>query len=243
MRRRSFTPLATRLLAALGLALMLAAPRPSDAQEAHAPSGETHATAAAAAAPHAPAEAGHDAEASHSSGKKINILGFEPGLAFYTFLVFAVLVGVLYKYAWGPLAEALEAREHKLQHTYDEAERVRGEAASLLEQHRQQMAAAQEQVRGIIEEARRDATYTADSIVKRAQEEAEASKVRAQREISMAKDEALTEIWSKSADLAVSVAQRVLARELGPDEQKRMVEHAIQQLPAKSGNGAGGKKS
>lgn len=169
--------------------------------------------------------------AAHGEEGDTNILAFQPALATYTLIVFALLLYVLWRYAWGPLSKALEAREHKLQHAFDEAERARNEAAALLEQHRQQMASAQDQVRAIIEEARRDAQSTADNILKKAQEEAEASRARAQREIGIAKDEALTEIWSKSADLAVSIAHKVLSRELSEEDHRRLIRSATEALP------------
>ena len=64
------------------------------------------------------------------------------------------------------------------------------------------------------------------------QAEAEASRQRAERDIASARDQALVEIWSKTAELAVTVAGRVLARDLGPDEHRRLIEVAINELPA-----------
>jgi F-type H+-transporting ATPase subunit b len=180
--------------------------------------------------------ASHD-EAEHAPAAKPNILGFEPSLAIFTVIVFFFLLVVLWKFAWAPLAQALEAREHKMQGAFDEAARVRNEAAALLEQHRQQMASAQDQVRAIIEEARRDAQTTADQIMKKAADEAEAAKSRAQREIGFAKDEALTEIWSHSADLAVTIAHKVLDRELSESDHRRLIQAATDHLPAMAGKG------
>jgi F-type H+-transporting ATPase subunit b len=72
--------------------------------------------------------------------------------------------------------------------------------------------------------------------------EAEATRQRAERDIASARDQALLELWSKSADLAVTVAGRVLARDLGPDEHRRLIEIATNELPAAPAvtNGHGG---
>ena len=48
------------------------------------------------------------------------------------------------------------------------------------------------------------------------------------------------EIWTKTADLAVSVAGRVLARELNRDDHRRLVEAALGELPASPGGQRGG---
>jgi F-type H+-transporting ATPase subunit b len=106
------------------------------------------------------------------------------------------------------------------------------------------MATAADQVRALIEEARRDAQATADEIIRKAQAEAEASRDRAQREIGLARDEALVEIWSKTADLAVLVAGRVLSRELNQDDHRRLVASAMGELPASpTANGAGSRNA
>src|SRR5205823_13920536 len=103
-------------------------------------------------------------------------------------------------------------------------------------------ARATEQVRAILDEARRNAQAAADEIVKKAQAEAQASRKRAEREIGNARDQALAEIWTKTADLAVTVAGRVLAREMNPEDHHRLVQVALHELPERpSGtNGQGG---
>ena len=62
--------------------------------------------------------------------------------------------------------------------------------------------------------------------------------IRAERDIVTARDQALMELWTKSAELAVSVAGRVLARDLGPDDHRRLLETAMTDTSLKpAGNG------
>jgi F-type H+-transporting ATPase subunit b len=183
---------------------------------------------------HAGAEAG--AEGGHGNP---NILEAQPSLAIYTVIVFVLLLLVLWKFAWGPLSVALHKREEQMEHTLQEAERAREESAKLLAQHREQMNQAAEQARAILDEARKGAQATAEEILKKAQAEADASLKRAEREIGTARDQALMEIWDKTADLAVTVAGKVLHKELGPDDQRRLVSQAMAELPSKA-NGQGG---
>ena len=83
-----------------------------------------------------------------------------------------------------------------------------------------------------MDEARRNAEATGNAIVTRAQTEAESARQRAEREIGQARDQALVDIWSKTADLAVDVAGKVLSREIRPEEHRRLVEAAMHDLPA-----------
>lgn len=205
--------------------------------------GEDEPSAAQVEAAHAVAPA-HEAAGHEESvaEEESEVLAPKPDLALYSVVVFVLLLVVLGKFAWGPLVRALDEREKYNEETLRQAEHARAESERLLAEHRSLMAQANDQVRALIEQARKDASTTADTIVKKAHEEAEANRQRAERDIAHARDQALVEIWSKTADLAVSVAGKVLSRELGPDEQRRMVDVAMNELPqapSASGNGQG----
>ncbi len=218
---------------ALGLVLALGLSAPVRAR------AQAHPEPAALATGH---EAGAASEGgAHGGGAGAsNPLKAEPTLAIWTLLVFLCLLAVLGKYAWKPLLTALHERERHLQHTLDETERARSESEALLAEHRRQMARAADEVRALLDLARRDAQVTAEGMIRQAQEEAEAARQRAQRDIASARDQALAEIWQKTADMVVQTAGRVLASELSPDDHRRLLDAAIRELPAASANGQGG---
>jgi F-type H+-transporting ATPase subunit b len=99
-------------------------------------------------------------------------------------------------------------------------------------------------VRAILDKARQEAQANAAELIKQAQGEAELAKQRAQRDIAQARDQALAEIWEKTADMAVSVAGTVLSKQLSESEHRRLLDAAIAELPAAPrANGHGGKRS
>lgn len=209
----------------------------------------TVASRAAEPQPHAsaPAAAGAEAHAGHSEAgeHKANPLEFQPTLTFWTVIVFCGLLFVLSRYAWNPLLQALQAREDHLQRALQDTERARNESEQLLTEHRRLMADASNQVKAMLEKARVDAQTNADQIVKSAQAEAENTRDRAKRDITVARDQALSEIWSTTANLAVSVAGKVLSKQIGDDDHRRLVENAMQELPETAGatNGPGGRRA
>jgi F-type H+-transporting ATPase subunit b len=188
---------------------------------------------------------GHDVEKAsageHGAAESPNPLKAEPTLAIWTVAVFLGVLAILSKFAWKPLLHALHEREKHLEHVLHETERARNESESLLSEHRKQMAHAADEVRNLLDQARTDAQRTAENIVKQAQTEAESAKQRAQRDIGAARDQALAEIWQKTADMAVTVAGRVLSKELTETDHRRLLDAAISELPAAPGaNGHGG---
>lgn len=219
------TTFLTRCLLSLALlAGLTLAPAASRGADTPAPD------AAQATTPAAPAEAGGD----HGAGGQPNILEPQLPLAFWTLVVFIVLLIVLKKFAWGPLSKALHDREHRNEETLAQTERARSEAERLLAENRREMEQAQQRVQAMLDEARRAAQANADEIRRTAQTEAESTKQRALSEISVARDQALTELWSQTANLAVNVAGKVLNRELNDEDHRRLIAQATAELPSEA---------
>jgi F-type H+-transporting ATPase subunit b len=239
MLRRLTSAFGIGILAGV-LALALA---PVPARSA-APQGEGQGAVKAEAEP-GHASAAHDASHAAEGDEKPNPMKIEPTLTIWTVIVFLLLLFVLSRFAWKPLAQALHQREEHLEHCLLQTEKARNESEELLAEHRRLMAQADERVRALMDKANKDASASAEAIIKAAQAEAEAARDRAQRDIATARDQALAEIWSQTANIAVSVAGRVLSKELSTDEHRRLIERAIQEMPAApvSSNGHGGSRA
>lgn len=245
-------------LGLLALALALAAtPRASadepKAKDAHAPASAPapaaakHDATSATPAPitgheAAPTTAHENPAAGHGAAEgghgQPNILEPQAPLAIWTVIVFGVLLLILARFAWKPMMKALHDREEHVEHCLLEAERARNEAERLMAENQKNLAKAAEQMRAMIESGKKEGEAIAASIVQKAQAEAEASRERAEREIATARDQALDEIFTKTADLAVAVAGKVLSKSLNADDQRRLADTAMAELPAMA-NGRG----
>lgn len=170
------------------------------------------------------------------SGSSTDPLSLDPDLAIWTFVVFVVLLAVLRKFAWGPILAALEGREHHIAEHIAQAERNHEQAKQLLSQYEQKLAAATNEVREMLEEARRDAEKAKQSILAEAKSGADAERLRAVRDIETASDAALESLAKRSAELAVDLAGKILQSKLTPAEHGRLIEEAMAKFPATSRN-------
>ncbi len=91
------------------------------------------------------------------NAKPVNDSGFRGDLTIWTAVVFLVVLAILYKSAWGPISEGLQKRESEIAGQIAEAQRKNEEARQLLADYEKKLAAAQDEVRGLIEQGRRDA--------------------------------------------------------------------------------------
>jgi F-type H+-transporting ATPase subunit b len=151
-------------------------------------------------------------------------------LTVWTIVVFLVLLWVLSRFAWKPIAQGLDQRERSIHDAVQEAQRARDEAAALRDEFQARINKAHEQVRDMLDEARKEAQALKDHMQAEARKEAQADRDRLHREIEMAKDQALQDIWSQTAQLAALVSSKVIRRKLTPEDHSGLVEEALADL-------------
>jgi F-type H+-transporting ATPase subunit b len=196
--------------------------------------GKTKGEGAAAEAPHD--DHGHGAhdpyDLSHGNAtsqlRAAQELRFDLGIA--TFLVFLLLLGILAKFAWGPIAAALEKREETIAQQISEARHASEMASKQLQEYERKLAAATEEARAIVTQAKNDALSVKDRIVAEAQQAAQKERERAVADIGTAKNEALREIAAQSVKTAVQLASNIVRREIKPEDHDRLIGESLQQF-------------
>jgi F-type H+-transporting ATPase subunit b len=155
---------------------------------------------------------------------------FGSDIGIWTLLIFLAVFGILYWKAWPLVLEGLQKREHNIASALEDARKAREEAEVLRGQFKKELDNAQEKVRGIMDEGRKNAESNAQAIVDKAKGEMQADRERLHREIDLAKDQALKEIWTQTAQLATMVSEKTIRRHLTPDDHRRLIDEAIADL-------------
>lgn len=161
---------------------------------------------------------------------KEGLLKVDPGLLIWTIITFLVLLLILWKAAWKPLVEALDSRAERVRSDIEKADKARVDAESVLSQHREMMAKANEQAAELIAKGRHEAEKLKEEIIARAQQEANGLADRAKREIESAKDKALAELKSEIVTLSTDIASRIVMKNINPDDQKDLVKEVLKKL-------------
>ncbi|MBI4617313.1 MAG: F0F1 ATP synthase subunit B [Planctomycetes bacterium] len=160
---------------------------------------------------------------------EIGSASFHLGPTVWTWITFAVVLAVLWKFAWNPLLSSLDARSARIKADLDAAEKERSDAEGLRRQYEERIAQADRDAAAIVADGKADAEVTAKEILEGARKEAEAIKARANREIDQAKMRALVEVWTQGADLSCRIASRVLERAVAPDDHRRLIDDTIEE--------------
>ena len=205
-------------------------------------SGDSHAAGSADAheageAGHGDSHGGHDpTDLSHQNATDMieNPAEWKSDLALWTFAVFLLLLLVLAKFAWGPIIAGLEKREQGIAAMIEEAQHSAEQAAKQLQQYEAKLAAATEESKGILAEARRDADAARERIVAEAQETAARERQRAIDDITTAKQGAVQEITERSVELAVAMAGQLIRREVSVEDRAKLVRDALDEIPSQN---------
>jgi len=158
------------------------------------------------------------------------------GTIFWTFVTFIALVILLRRFAWKPLLGAIDAREQSIRDSFDEAQKNRDEAESLVGEHRELLAAARRERAEAVEQGKRDAEKVKSEIL----DEAKAQRARVleetQGQIDAGLRRAHSELRATAVDLAIQAAEKLLSRNLDDATQRRLVEEHLAELERNSGD-------
>ena len=158
------------------------------------------------------------------------LLDVNPGLVIWTFIAFIIVLFILAKFAWGPIAKALDERADRIHSDIDRAEKLRADAEARLQEYMQKLDGLREEGQDIIHEATEDARKLKDDMLKEARHEAEAIKKRALREVELARDDALDQIHQTIVEVSTKVAGQIMERSLKPDDHSKLVDDTLKQM-------------
>lgn len=152
-------------------------------------------------------------------------------LASFTIVVFMLFVGILSKFAWGPLLKAIDEREKSIRDAIEESHKANAEAQATLAQHRElvrQIGAEREE---IIKKAAKEAEEFRVDLMAKARADGDDIVRRAKEQIARETSVALAKLREEVADLAVLGASKIIVSSMTPEAQKKLVSEFVTTLP------------
>ena len=154
----------------------------------------------------------------------------DPGLFIWTILTFLVLVGLLARFAWRPLMEALERRQTTIAKSLEDAQRARQELERLQRESAQMMASARGEAEAIVSRSRSDAEALREELKQKARAEAAAIVKNAERQIQLETARAVQQIRQEAVDLSVAIASKILRRQVSKEDNEGLIEETLKQV-------------
>jgi len=153
-----------------------------------------------------------------------------PGLSIWALIIFLILIFILGKFGFKPIATALKEREQSIADSLAQAEKARAEMANLTAKNEELLNQAKEERNKIIAEAREIAEKLKADLIEKAQAESLKKMSDAFREIDTQKTAAIVEIKNTVGEMAIKLAEQVIRKDLNNDTaQKEFVEKLIKE--------------
>ncbi|MDF7798690.1 F0F1 ATP synthase subunit B [Pontiellaceae bacterium B1224] len=161
---------------------------------------------------------------------EINPMEISGQMVIWTWVLFAITLGALYKVAWKPILSALDKREEEIQKSIDNAEVLRQEMAELEAVKAKQLAESDEKSKKILEKARQGAHEQAHLIEEKARDEAAILTENAHREIETSQALAEDALRIKSAAWARKLAGKLIDENLDDEKNRALTDKLIAEL-------------
>ncbi|HET9553482.1 MAG TPA: F0F1 ATP synthase subunit B [Anaeromyxobacteraceae bacterium] len=155
-----------------------------------------------------------------------------PGLTLWTAITFLLLVGLLSKFAWGPIVKMLAEREKTIREAIESAKKERAEAEKLLAAQKESLAAATREAAELAKRNQQEVEALRLDLTAKAKKEAEELVASARKQIVEEKTKAAAELRGMVADLAIEAASKLVKANLDDKAQRQLVDDYLKQLPA-----------
>jgi len=149
------------------------------------------------------------------------------GLFIWAVITFLLVLAVLRWKAWGPLMDALEAREKQINDALNAAQSAKEEAAQVVSDNEGVLNKARKEAQEIVANAREAGDKLKHKLESDGQEKYENMLSDAKEQIEVEKQKALSEIKQMVVDVAIDASEKVIKRNLNNDDNKKMIEDTV----------------
>ena len=158
------------------------------------------------------------------------LVQLDPGLFVWTILTFLLLLTVLTKFAWNPLLKMLKDREELIRSSLEDAEKAQTELAKLNAEGEKIINKARAEAQEILSQCKSSAATLKEEILKDAKEKAKVIADNAEKQILVEKEKAIEEIKSEVVNLSLSVAEKLIKKNISVEDNKALIDESLSQV-------------
>lgn len=158
------------------------------------------------------------------------LVRFEPGLIIWTWLTFFIVLAILATKAWRPMIDALDKREAGIREALSAAQKARQESERLTMAYEEKLIESRQEAQKVMAEARSAAGKVRLELEEVARKKADGLIKKAQQQIEAEREQAVREIKLTVVDLSLSIAGKVIERNLTTADNRKLVEESLRQV-------------
>lgn len=158
------------------------------------------------------------------------LLSFNTGFAIWVGISMIVFILLMMKFAVPPIMKALDERELKIKESLESAEKAIARAEKISKDNEKALRDAEAKAQQIRKEAVEDAEMIRTERINNAKEEAEELIEHARTSIEQEKKQAMMDLKSEVAKLAIQAASKIIDSELDVKKNNKLVDSFLSDL-------------
>lgn len=167
-----------------------------------------------------------------AQGDKPGLMDPHVSTVFWTWISFALMLVILWRYAWAPIQKKLQERAESIEGEIARARQLREDAEARLKEYNEKLDKVREEMEELREKGREQGEQLKAQLEEKGRTEANEIRERAQKEVDLMVTKARAELRSVVVDLAIKAAETVARKSLNDADHNRMAEEAIDKLGA-----------
>lgn len=164
------------------------------------------------------------------AGGFIGTLGLNWKLFVAQLVNFVIVLLILWKWVFKPVAGALEARRQKIEKSVRQAEEIESRMKEFEKSRQGQIAKVRAEAEAILKKAEVLAESNKEELIKVAQEQAERILIDAKGKIESERAKMFAEIKEEVADLTIMAAEKILRSKLDEEKDKKLVQDFLHKI-------------
>ena len=141
-----------------------------------------------------------------------------------------ILFLFLTKFLFKPIKRMIDARQKEIDDMYSDAEESKSAASELRAKYEEKISHANEESEEILRSAVRRAELREEEILREADARAARTLKRAEEQIELEKKRAVNEVKDEVSNMAVSIAEAVLERDINEGDHKTLIDDFIDKM-------------
>ena len=158
------------------------------------------------------------------------LLGVNPWTALFALANFLFLFFMLRKFLFKPVMKMIDDRQKEIDDLYKDAEGAKKDAQAKQQEYDRKLSAAQQTSEQLVREAVARGQSREEEILRQANAQASAMMDKAADDIAREKKKAVNDAKDEISVIALSIAGKVVGRELNDADHARLVDGFIEEL-------------
>jgi F-type H+-transporting ATPase subunit b len=161
-------------------------------------------------------------------GELISTFHIDIKMIIAQFINFAIVLFVLYKFAYGPMTKLMDERAEKIDKGIKDSEEAHKKLTEITEKEKEVLVEARKQAQEIVSKAEAVAIKNKEEIVVEAKAQAEKILADSAKKIEQEKNQMMQDVKAQVAQLIVSATGKIIDSKIDAEKDKELINKSLQ---------------